>query len=166
MNYWVIIDNQKVGPMSLTELMRIPLTPETMVWHTGMADWRKAASFPELAPLFGTTVQEPPAAPDYTDPYPRQSYMNRQPAAARPRMPETYLGWNIVAIFLCCCIPAIIGVIYSSKVSSRYNSGDYEGARSASTAACGWLIASIVAWVVIQLPIMLFFNAVDLVSSL
>lgn len=185
MNYWVIIDNQKVGPMSLMELRRIPLTPDSMVWHTGMADWRKAASFPELAPLFGPAPAPQPnptqAAPDYAQPADRPQpycdpfaspaqqqqqagyYRPQQPV--RPPMPETYLGWNIAAIILCCCIPAIVGVIYSSKVSSRYMRGDYDGARSASSAACGWLIASIVLWVVLQLPLMLFYNVINIATA-
>lgn len=184
MNYWVIIDNQKVGPMSLMELRRIPLTPDSMVWHTGMADWRKAASFPELAPLFGPAPAPQPdyaqAAPDYNqqaapsqpycDPFAspaqQQSGYYRPQQPARPPMPETYLGWNIAAIILCCCIPAIVGVIYSSKVSSRYMRGDYDGARSASSAACGWLIASIVLWVVLQLPLMLFYNVLSIATAL
>lgn len=185
MNYWVIIDNQKVGPMSLMELRRIPLTPDSMVWHTGMADWRKAAAFPELAPLFGPAPAPQPdptqAAPDYAQPADRpQPYCDlfaspaqqQQQAAyyrpqhpVRPPMPETYLGWNIAAIILCCCIPAIVGVIYSSKVSSRYMRGDYDGARSASSAACGWLIASIVLWVVLQLPLMLFYNVINIATA-
>lgn len=171
MNYWVIIDNQKVGPMSLMELRRIPLTPDTMVWHTGMADWRKAASFPELAPLFGP-AQPQAGAENYYAPQPggmqqpqTAGYYRPQPQPVRPPMPETYLGWNIAAIILCCCIPAIIGVIYSSKVSSRYMRGDYEGARSASSAACGWLIASVVTWVIIQLPLMLFYNVINLATA-
>ena len=58
-------------------------------------------------------------------------------------MPPTYLGWSIAALILCCMIPAIVAIIYASKVSSRYSEGDYEGSRKASDIAEIWLIISV-----------------------
>ncbi len=66
----------------------------------------------------------------------------------RPPMPENYLLWSILATVLCCFIPGIVAIIFSSQVSSRYYTGDYDGARRASRNAQICIIASIVLGVV------------------
>ncbi len=64
-------------------------------------------------------------------------------SAAEP-MPQTYLPWNVLAT-VCCCLPAgIIGIIFSARVSKKYNEGDIEGARRASEGAAWCLMISIV----------------------
>lgn len=63
-------------------------------------------------------------------------------------MPPTYLLWSILATILCCFIPGIVAIIFSSMVSSKYYARDYEGARRASRMAEYWIIASIVLGVV------------------
>lgn len=57
-----------------------------------------------------------------------------------PPMPATYLLWAVLALVFCCTIPAIVAIIYATKVSSRYYSGDYEGAEKASKNAELWII--------------------------
>lgn len=64
-------------------------------------------------------------------------------------MPSTYLIWSILATVLCCFIPGIIAIIFSSLVSSKYFSGDIEGAKKASKMAEIWIIVSVVLGVVI-----------------
>lgn len=63
-------------------------------------------------------------------------------------MPPTYFVWSVLATVLCCFIPGIIGIVYSSMVSSRYYTGDIEGARRASRNAEICIIISIVLGVV------------------
>ena len=73
-------------------------------------------------------------------------------------MPSTYLIWSVLCTIFCCFIPGIIAIIFSSQVSSKYYSGDIEGARRASRNAEGWIIASFVLGVLtatLYLPIML-----------
>ena len=73
-------------------------------------------------------------------------------------MPPTYLAWSIVVMLLCCLIPGIVALIYSTKVSSAFSSGDYEGARSASNTAAMWVIISVVCGLVwIPFQFVLFF---------
>lgn len=75
-----------------------------------------------------------------------------------PPMPSTYLVWSIVMTVLCCFIPGIVAIIFSSQVSSRYYIGDYEGAQRASNRAQIWIIVSFVLGVLsasLYLPIML-----------
>lgn len=63
-------------------------------------------------------------------------------------MPPTYFVWSVLATVLCCFIPGIIGIVYSSMVSSRYYTGDIEGAHRASRNAEICIIISIVLGVV------------------
>lgn len=72
-------------------------------------------------------------------PYNYQSADNQQPP-----MPPTYLAWSIVAMLVCCVVTGIVALIYSTKVSSRYYAGDYEGARKASENTAIWLAVTIV----------------------
>lgn len=59
MNYWVIIDRSKLGPLTLEETRRLPLHPDTFVWHRGLSVWTPAAEIAELADLF--PAPKPPA---------------------------------------------------------------------------------------------------------
>ena len=53
-------------------------------------------------------------------------------------LPPNYLVWSIILIFL--CLPGGIGAtIYSSRVGSCYNRGDYRGAWEASRTAQTWV---------------------------
>lgn len=67
MTKWYIMYNgQQVGPMSENELMAYNPTPQTQVWHEGMASWQPLYSFPELMaklnqqPGFGQRPGVPP----------------------------------------------------------------------------------------------------------
>ncbi|MCH5213663.1 MAG: CD225/dispanin family protein [Muribaculaceae bacterium] len=74
-------------------------------------------------------------------------------------MPDTYLVWSVIITILCCLIPGIIAIIYSSSVSSKYFAGDIEGAKRASRRAQIWCIVSVVAgiiWATLYLPLTLF----------
>ena len=76
----------------------------------------------------------------------------------REPMPSTYLVWAIVMTILCCTIPGIVAIVFSSQVSTRYAVGDIEGSRRASRNAEIWIIVSFVLGVisaVLYLPMML-----------
>lgn len=59
-------------------------------------------------------------------------------------MPPTYLVWSVIMTILCCTIPGIVAIIFSSKVSSKFYQGDIEGSRRASRNAEIWIIISFV----------------------
>ena len=64
----------------------------------------------------------------------------------------------MLATILCCFIPGIVAIVFSSMVSTRYFNGDFEGARRASRMAEIWIIVSIVAGVIsnsLYLPMMM-----------
>ena len=153
MKYWFIQNGVQLGPVEAEDLRKLSLSGDTPVWSEGMADWQKAKDVPELADLFNI--------PTYTAPQPQQQPEQTQTdfnaQAWRPQ-PETYLVWNILALVFCCVPLAIPGIVYSAMVSSRYQSGDYDGAVRASNTARNWLIASVVTGIV--------FNGVMFLSSI
>ncbi|MBR5744452.1 MAG: DUF4339 domain-containing protein, partial [Muribaculaceae bacterium] len=61
MDYWVIIriGEKPKGPYSIDEVVNLPLSPESLVWHTGLSEWLPATSFDEIKGIF---EEEPEAA--------------------------------------------------------------------------------------------------------
>lgn len=87
---------------------------------------------------------------------PPTSFGNR-PVNNEP-MPPTYLVWSVIMTVLCCLVPGVVAIIFSSQVSTKYYSGDIEGAKRASRNAEIWIIVSFVLGVLsatLYLPIML-----------
>lgn len=126
-------------------------------------------------------AQTPPPIPTAERPTPNvdykqyqsafQSQNQQQPQNQQPQqgygfpqqnqepMPSTYLVWSIVCTILCCFIPGIVAIIFSSQVSTKYYAGDLEGAKRASRNAEIWIIVSFVLGVLtatLYWPIMLF----------
>lgn len=80
------------------------------------------------------------------------------PATPQEPMPSTYLIWSVLSTVFCCFVPGIVAIIFSSQVSTRYFTGDIEGAKRASSRAQIWIIVSFVLGVLsatLYLPIML-----------
>lgn len=157
MNYWVVIDRQKFGPLTLDEVRRLPLREDSYVWHSGLPSWVRASEVPEFSDMFQKPQPEQPEEPVA---FPEPEVSTRPlppppPPAYRPQTPllppkpPTYLGWSIASIICCCLIFGVIAVVYSSKVTPLYERGDYEGARKASERAELWLIIAITAGIVI-----------------
>lgn len=152
--YYVMMGSERLGPMSLDELRGLALTPTTPVWRPGMADWANASTLPELAQLFG--VPQPPQGGYYS--YQQQSYQQygaQQPPYQQyapgydnggviPPRPNNYLVWAIIVTVCCCLVGGIVSLVYSSKVNSAYDRGDYAAAESASSSARTWCIVSAV----------------------
>lgn len=65
--YFAVVSGQQQGPFNLQQLAQLAsqnsLTPETMVWKQGMANWQAANSVMELANLFTPTAPPPPPPP-------------------------------------------------------------------------------------------------------
>lgn len=115
----------------------------------------------------------PPPVPGYassgphsSNPYagignaPQSAYTPQSeiPGSELPPMPKNYLVWSVLCTVLCCFIPGIVAIIYSSQVSSRYYAHDYEGAKRSSEKAEIWIIVSFVLGLVCStfyLPLML-----------
>lgn len=123
---------------------------------------------PTPPPMPGNGAATPPPMPQTQQPAPYQApapYGSQQPTPQPPApyghpepMPPTYLAWSVAATVLCCLIPGIVAIVYSTQVSSKYYARDYEGARKASEHAQYWIIASVVLGVVtaaVYFPLMM-----------
>lgn len=167
MEYWVSINNNQVGPMSLDEVIALNPSADMLVWHPGMPDWDKAANLPELAHLFGAdyeecvdsqTIETEPQ-PEQTieepvqEPAPKVEDVKPQPlqetAPAEP-CPPNYLVWTVLVTVMCCVPLGVISLIYSSQVKTKYNAGDIEGAKKASSKTELWLILAFVLGLIYQ----------------
>lgn len=101
MQYWYLfINNSKIGPLSLEEVRKSLITPETMVWHEGLAGWLPASQVPELASLFtpggagcnGSATPPPPHGSE--NGYAQQGYSmpNQQQGYYAPGGNQGYYG--------------------------------------------------------------------------
>jgi membrane protease subunit (stomatin/prohibitin family) len=66
--FFLGINGQQVGPVAVADMAaRVAsgeLTPDTLIWQQGMAQWTRAADVPAVAPVFGAAPPPlPPPAP-------------------------------------------------------------------------------------------------------
>ena len=54
MKYFIVENGQQAGPFEPDELLLHGLTPSSLVWCQGMADWTLASQVPELIALTRT----------------------------------------------------------------------------------------------------------------
>lgn len=142
--YYILRNNSPAGPYTLEELDAMAITPDTMVWMAGEADWIAAGNVGELQSLFApSTGQEPPLyeSPSYggSQPLASPAVWQREETFERPPKPRTYVAWSIIVALLFSRIIGIVAIIYSMQVSSRYFAGNYEGAAYASRQARFWV---------------------------
>jgi hypothetical protein len=64
------------------------------------------------------------------------------PDAKPPYAPENYLIWTILSTLFCCWPVGIVSIVHATKVESKFNQGDYNGALDASQKAKKWAIIS------------------------
>lgn len=139
--YYIVVDDNRVGPLSLSQLAERAIEPSTLVWTAGMADWSRADSLPELAPLFANRTRidgNESAFGSYARPV--------EPAAARysqqqygafnnPDQGHGYVNpsvnWKTLSIiatvvgFLFSCIGGIVGCFAISNASKAENAMRY-----------------------------------------
>ncbi|RSK38244.1 MULTISPECIES: CD225/dispanin family protein [Mangrovimonas] len=61
----------------------------------------------------------------------------------KPTRPNSYLALAIISTILCCLPAGIVSIIYSTKVNSLYEDGNYAEAERASKNAKTWGIVSV-----------------------
>ncbi len=149
--YYIVVNDNRVGPLSLAQLSERGIEPSTLVWTAGMADWARADSVPELAPLFAnrTRIDENESAfGAYARPAEQNvnPYQNPQQNGGFNPMnqgggyvnPQT--NWKTLAIvatvvgFIFSCIGGIIGIIAwvnANKAENAMRYGDNYTAQSA-----------------------------------
>ena len=136
------------------------LKADTPVWYAGLEDWIQADHVAELAELLnseGADIEENTedeatevvAAESVSEPEPAEPVMAVEEKPLRP-CPPSYLVWAVLVVVLCCAPLGIPAIIYSSQVKTKYNKGDYSGARKASERAALWVILAFVGGLIYQ----------------
>ena len=57
--YYLAINGQQAGPYSLEEIKMQGITPETLIWRSGLGEWTKAGSLSEVADVLFVQAPEP-----------------------------------------------------------------------------------------------------------
>lgn len=79
--------------------------------------------------------------------------LEQQPHSTPQTPPPNYLVWAILTTILCCLPFGIVSIVYAAQVNSKWQMGDYEGAKLSSKNAKLWAwvsfaigIAGILIW--------------------
>lgn len=159
MKYYIARNNQPVGPFDLSRLRDEGVTADTLLWCQGMTRWTPACEITEVMDAIGSSDPEShesevpqPETPEIPLPptFDAARFCQGNGIAPAPdnrpmyqHRPDNYMAEAILVCVLCCFVPGIIAIIQASKVNSRYDSGDYEGAVNASKGARNWVIGSV-----------------------
>lgn len=150
--------NEQYGPLSVEELKRRGITPNTLVWTSGMPDWTEAGNVQELSNLFYNSGY---SSPNANTNYSSSSSNGANIPEMRP-MPKNWFVEAILLTLLCSPIFGIIAIIYANKVEPRYYAGDYDGAVSSAKSAKMWVLIGFFGSLGLYLLIMLFYGSMML----
>lgn len=134
--YYYLVGQSKMGPYSLDELLKQPISRDTKVWYSGLPDWVDAVDMPEFANFF--TSPPPPPPPSATPPPPRPTNIGDNRQRPNAPMPKSWLIESILVTVFCCLPFGIAGIVFASRVESRYYAGDLEGAQYNAREAAKW----------------------------
>lgn len=130
MKIWIFLNGIQQGPYDLEQLGQLPIEASTPVWYDSLEAWTPAGAAPATASLFALPADPTPPPPT---------------APVEPsHRPPTYIGWSILLTVCCCCPAGIAAIITGAITSSRWNSGDHEGALQMSHITEWLLIVTIV----------------------
>ncbi|MBO4871505.1 MAG: CD225/dispanin family protein [Muribaculaceae bacterium] len=107
-------------------------------------------------PMLGTPLYPPVPEPMMPQPAPAAQPYAPLPAAQPttgetvPKCPPTNLVWAILATILCCLPLGVVAIIYSTKVSQKYQQGDYAAAEHYSEVSAWWCIGTIVGGLILS----------------
>ena len=106
-------NNRQNGPISPEKFAENGVTPQTLVWCNGMADWAPAGSIPELSMFFrpGFSDQRPPEPPRYQTPPGGQTPPNPYANNGGPRCPDNHLVAAILVTIFCCLPCGVVALV-------------------------------------------------------
>ena len=143
MEYWIVENDTHAGPFSVETLKEMGISPDTYVWHKGLANWTKASDIPELACRLWT-----PPVPDAV----AGTIMPQSEHPGSPdddKCPPNYLAWSIVTTILFCMPLGVVAIIYSAMVKRSWMEGNREKARKASENAAWFSNGAFVAGLIL-----------------
>lgn len=172
MQYWINQNGVQSGPVTREELEKMDVSADAYVWRSGLDDWVKITTLPELEGVIGNAApaeekaapaEEAPAIPaeesapiiipDLPQPdeqpalqpqYVAQQQVPQLPQQPGGECPPTNMVWAIITTLMCCTPVGAVAIYYALKVKKKYAMGDYEGAQRASETGAWWCIASII----------------------
>ena len=128
-----------------------------MVWTAGMNEWQPAGFVPEVAAALAARSQNAPQQPQQqpynpnNQGYGQQGYGQQNDYGYMPERPQNYLIFCILSILFCCWPLAVVALIYSTKVNSNYDVGNYAESLEYSKKTRTWLITSAICGVVLMI---------------
>ena len=154
--YFFANGNEQRGPYSLDEIAALGLRNDTLVWHEGLIEWRRADSIPELMARMAELQMAAPVAERQTSannlPNP-QSQLNYETHYAVPTdgLAIASLVLGIISIPGLCLwggglVPAILAIIFGLIARSRIRRGERTGA---GIALAGLILGFIAAGLVV-----------------
>lgn len=138
MRYFIYENGQQQGPFDIEQLASKGITAETLMWHQGMENWKKAKEIPELSHI---TLPTPPSISDPIE----EAQQNIEPR------PDNNMGLAIAATivtFICCYVIGsaigVISIVYASKVNGYWRDGFYDEAKKYARKAKTWALIGII----------------------
>jgi len=132
MEYFYTDGTTNYGPFTLEQLREKNITAATKIWYAGLSGWTPANEIQELAGILSSSP--PPVNP----PPPPQPAPTAEVNFMLNRPPKTWLVESILVTLFCCLPFGIAGIIYASRVESKFYAGDHPGAQQASNEAGKW----------------------------
>lgn len=65
-------------------------------------------------------------------------YQEQIPPSTNEAPPPNYLVWSILSTIFCCIPFGIVSIVFAAQVNSKWQTGDYTGARLSSKNARLW----------------------------
>lgn len=127
--YFIIINDEQLGPLTFEELGKVGLNADTPVWNEGLPDWTPAGNLPELKPIItvageassggernaGYQGSQPPAWTGTSSALPPST------AVQQPRRSHT--GWWIAAAIIAVLVVAMAVTCPDRKAHERAIAG-------------------------------------------
>lgn len=89
MEFYIIENNQQLGPFSPEELKLKKINKNTLVWHEGLDNWTKAE---HISLLKDSIKANPPPMPEY-----ETNKQTRVPPPFTSQQPEPYFGYQLAS---------------------------------------------------------------------
>ncbi|MDE5870570.1 MAG: GYF domain-containing protein [Muribaculaceae bacterium] len=183
--YYIVADDSRIGPLSLTQLAERGIEPSTLVWTAGMADWTRADCVPELAALlanrtrvddqesaFGSYARQEQPSPGQFQPYQKPQQYGACNGGDGQGYYNPSTNWKVLAIvatvvgFIFSCIGGIIGIIAwvnANKAENATRYGDYLTAQSAwSSCKTLCIVSFVLTGIGFVFNILTIFNVISL----
>ena len=153
--YFFANGNEQRGPYSLEELASFGLRPDTLVWHEGMSEWRRADLVPELVAQIQVAQRAAPSQPNVPREQTQLNYQGLGGQTPTDGMAIASLVLGIVSFPLQCLyglgmIPAILAIVFGFLARGRIKRGERSGAGMALAGLlCGFISAGLVVLLVV-----------------